>query len=157
MALLSGKLQAIREIVDLDIPVVAHLGLTPQSINAMGGYKVQGKSEASYEQILEQASEIEKAGAFMLVLEGIPEMLGKEISESLAIPTIGIGAGRFTDGQVLVYHDILGIYDIQPKFLKKYAELNKIIPESITQYCNEVKKGIFPDKGNVYQPLDEQS
>jgi len=148
-----SRLDAIRAIVDCEIPVVAHLGLTPQSINALGGYKVQGKSEVDFNEILNQAKEIEKAGAFMLVLEGIPEMLGKNISEQLSIPTIGIGAGKHTDGQVLVYHDILGMADLKPKFVKRYAELNKTIPEFIQEFCSEVKKGEFPAEENIYNPI----
>lgn len=148
-----SRLEAIRAIVDCEIPVVAHLGLTPQSINALGGYKVQGRSEVDFNAILDQAIEIEKAGAFMLVLEGIPEMLGKKISEQLSIPTVGIGAGKYTDGQVLVYHDILGMADIEPKFVKRYAELNKRIPDYLQEFCSEVKRGKFPAEENIYEPI----
>ena len=148
-----SRLEAIRAIVDCEIPIVAHLGLTPQSINAFGGYKVQGKKEVEYNTILNQAKEIEKAGAFMLVLEGIPEELGKKISEKLSIPTIGIGAGKFTDGQVLVYHDILGMADIKPKFVKNYAQLSQDIPNSINKFSREVKEGKFPAEEYIYNPL----
>ncbi|MDA3813764.1 MAG: 3-methyl-2-oxobutanoate hydroxymethyltransferase [Candidatus Cloacimonetes bacterium] len=148
-----SRLEAIRAIVDCEIPVVAHLGLTPQSIHLLGGYKVQGKKEAGSIEILTQAKEIEKAGAFMLVLEGIPEELGRKISVELSIPTIGIGAGRFTDGQVLVYHDILGMADLKPKFVKSYAQLNKDIPDIIKKFTKEVKDGKFPAVENIYNPI----
>ncbi len=148
-----SRLEAIKAIVDCEIPVVAHLGLTPQSINTFGGYRVQGKKEVEFKNILMQAKEIEKAGAFMLVLEGIPEELGRTISETLTIPTIGIGAGKFTDGQVLVYHDILGMADFKPKFVKNYAQLNKDIPISIKDFVDEVKDGKFPTTENIYNPI----
>jgi len=145
-----SRLNAIKAIVDCEIPIVAHLGLTPQSINAFGGYKVQGKSKTEFNEILNQAIEIEKAGAFMLVLEGIPEELGKKISETISIPTIGIGAGKYTDGQVLVYHDILGMADFKPKFVKTYAQLNKDIPDKILEFSKDVREGKFPTKENIY-------
>jgi 3-methyl-2-oxobutanoate hydroxymethyltransferase len=148
-----SRLRAIEVIVDCEIPVVAHLGLTPQSINAFGGYKVQGKNEEEFNNILNQAKDIEKAGAFMLVLEGIPEELGKKISEELNIPTIGIGAGKYTDGQVLVYHDILGMTDFKPKFVKEYAQLDKIIPSKIKEFAGDVKTGKFPAEENIYNPI----
>jgi 3-methyl-2-oxobutanoate hydroxymethyltransferase len=148
-----SRLEVIEAIVDCEIPVVAHLGLTPQSINVFGGYKVQGKKEVEFNNILNQAKEIEKAGAFMLVLEGIPEELGKKISETLSIPTIGIGAGKFTDGQVLVYHDILGMVDFKPKFVKNYAQFNKEIPNRIKEFADEVKTGKFPAEENIYNPI----
>ena len=146
----SSRIEAIKAIVDCEIPVIAHLGLTPQSVLQMGGYKIQGKRESNYIKILEQAKSIEKAGAFMLVLEGIPEKLGKEISETLLIPTIGIGAGRFTDGQVLVYHDLLGMFDEPPKFVKVYRKMNKEIIDNVKTYVNEVKSNKFPTKQHVY-------
>jgi 3-methyl-2-oxobutanoate hydroxymethyltransferase len=148
-----SRLRAIEAIVDCEIPVVAHLGLTPQSINAFGGYRVQGKKEVESNKILKQAKEIEKAGAFMLVLEGIPEELGKRISEELNIPTIGIGAGKYTDGQVLVYHDILGMVDFKPKFVKQYTQLDKVIPNKIKEFAGDVKTGKFPAEENIYNPI----
>jgi 3-methyl-2-oxobutanoate hydroxymethyltransferase len=148
-----SRLKAIEAIVDCEIPVVAHLGLTPQSINAFGGYKVQGKKENEFNSILNQAKDIEKAGAFLLVLEGIPEELGKKISEELSIPTIGIGAGKYTDGQVLVYHDILGMADFKPKFVKEYAQLDKVIPSKINEFAGDVKTGKFPTEENIYNPI----
>jgi len=150
-----SRLDAIRAIVDCEIPVVAHLGLTPQSVYAFGGYKVQGKKSAQHEEIVQQAKAIEEAGAFMLVLEGIPEQLGKEISEMLSIPTIGIGAGRHTDGQVLVYHDILGMADILPKFVKRYGQLGSEIPSYLKSYCKEVKESTFPELEHIYNPIED--
>ena len=148
-----SRLEAIKAIVDCEIPVVAHLGLTPQSINAFGGYRVQGKKKMESVEILDQAKKIEKAGAFMLVLEGVPEELGRTISETLTIPTIGIGAGKFTDGQVLVYHDILGMADFKPKFVKNYAQFNKEIPHKIKEFAGEVRTGKFPAVENIYNPI----
>jgi len=150
------RIEAIKAIVDMEIPVCAHLGLTPQSIRKFGGYKVQGKKPVDQEELLKQAQEVEKAGAFMLVLEGIPELLGKEITETISIPVIGIGAGRFTDGQVLVYHDLLGYSELQPKYVKQYANLNNEIREAIELFSREVKNGVFPAPENIYYPITQQ-
>lgn len=150
----NSRLQAIRDIVDMEIPVCAHIGLTPQSILKFGGFKVQGKSEQAHDEILRQAAAAEDAGAFMLVLEGIPELLGKKISASLHIPTIGIGAGRYCDGQVLVYHDLLGYSRMQARFVKQYADLNESIPKAIMQYSREVREGLFPTREHSYYPID---
>ncbi len=150
----ASRLAAIRAIVDIEIPVCAHLGLTPQSVHRFGGYKVQGKSPEEHEEIFIQAQEIQRAGAFMLVLEGIPEQLGKEISAALSIPTIGIGAGRFTDGQVLVYHDLLGYGDLLPKFVKRYANLEKQSIAALEEYVKEVKSAAFPAPEHIYYPID---
>ncbi|HOE55414.1 MAG TPA: 3-methyl-2-oxobutanoate hydroxymethyltransferase [Candidatus Cloacimonas acidaminovorans] len=152
----KSRIDAIKAIVDMEIPVCAHLGLTPQSIRKFGGYKVQGKKPVEQEELLKQAQEVAKAGAFMLVLEGIPELLGKEITETVSIPTIGIGAGRFTDGQVLVYHDLLGYSDLQPKYVKQYANLNNDIREAVELFSQEVKNGVFPAPENIYYPLIQQ-
>jgi len=143
----------IKAIRDCEIPVCAHLGLTPQSIHALGGYAIQGKKKKDFDVLKEQALATQHAGAFMLVLEGIPEKLGKEISELLSIPTIGIGAGRHTDGQVLVYHDILGMSDIEPKFLKVYARLSENITQHIKDFRDDVKQGSFPAEKHVYKPI----
>ena len=152
----ESRIEAIKAIIDCEIPIVAHLGLTPQSVNKFGGYKVQGKTEEKYQEILAQAIKVEEAGAFMLVLEGIPEGLAKEISETIKIPTIGIGAGRYTDGQVLVYHDILGNSDYIAKFVKTYADLDKLIPQALTQFIQEVKDGDFPKAEHTYFPIEEK-
>ena len=150
---IPSRIEAIRAIRDCEIPVVAHLGLTPQSIHAIGGYAIQGKTKADFDLLKEQALAVQQAGAFLLVLEGIPEKLGKEITESLTIPTIGIGAGRYTDGQVLVYHDILGMSEIEPRFLKVYVRLSQIITGSIKDYYDDVKQGRFPAEEHIYKPI----
>jgi 3-methyl-2-oxobutanoate hydroxymethyltransferase len=152
----QSRLDAISAIVDCEIPVVAHLGLTPQSINSLGGFKVQGKNEEAYNTILKQALKVEEKGAFMLVLESIPEKLGQEISKKVSIPTIGIGAGRFCDGQVLVYHDILGMADLKPKFVKQYTNLGKVIVKNIEQFTKEVKIKEFPTQENIYFPIEKK-
>ncbi len=135
----------IRTIVDMDVPVMAHIGLTPQSIHRMGGYRVQGRDEVQAHQLLADARAVEAAGAFAVVLEGIPAALAKEITAALAIPTIGIGAGVDCDGQVLVIHDILGLCEkYSPKFVKKYADVADTIRGGIRDYIKEVKQGEFP-------------
>lgn len=135
----------IRAIVDIDIPVVGHIGLTPQSIHRMGGFKVQGRKDEQARQIMADAKAVEEAGAFALVLEGIPADLAKAVTESISIPTIGIGAGADCDGQVLVIHDILGLCDkYSPKFVKRFADISTTIENGIDQYIKEVKGGDFP-------------
>jgi len=149
----GGKrsVETIKRIVELEIPVIGHLGLTPQSVNAMGGYKVQGKEEIQANEILEDAKLLEKAGISCLVLEGIPENLAKIITKELSIPTIGIGAGKDVDGQVLVYYDMLGYSEWVPKFVKKYGNTKENHINAIKQYIDEVKKEIFPEKENIYK------
>ena len=145
----------IEAIVKASIPVCAHLGLTPQSINMFGGFKVQGKSTEAAKQILEDAKRIEAAGASMVVLEGIPTKLAKIITETLSIPTIGIGAGRFCDGQVLVYQDMLGMFsDFKPKFVKVFANTGEFMKNAFADYINEVKIGTFPAEENSYKVDD---
>lgn len=140
----------IKALVDIDIPVVGHIGLTPQSIHRMGGYKIQGRKQEQAEKLLADAVAIEEAGAFALVLEGIPRSLASRITESLTIPTIGIGAGSCCDGQVLVIHDILGLCEkYSPKFVKRYADATSMISEAVAAYIDDVKSGNFP--------LDEHS
>jgi len=135
----------IRAIVDMDVPVMAHIGLTPQSVHRMGGYKVQGRNEVQACQLMADAKAVEEAGAFAVVLEGIPAGLAQEITEALSIPTIGIGAGINCDGQVLVIHDILGLCEkYSPKFVKKYADVSDTIRQGISSYINEVKQSEFP-------------
>ena len=141
----------IRAIVDMDIPVMAHIGLTPQSIHRMGGYKVQGRQEAQARQLLADAAAIASAGAFAVVLEGIPATLAAEITALLPIPTIGIGAGIECDGQVLVIHDILGLCEkYSPKFVKRYADAGALISGAINDYIHEVKAGAFPGKEHSF-------
>jgi 3-methyl-2-oxobutanoate hydroxymethyltransferase len=135
----------------MDIPVLAHIGLTPQSIHRMGGYRVQGKGDAQAEQLLADARAVEAAGAFGVVLEGIPLKLARQITAELTIPTIGIGAGPHCDGQVLVIHDILGLCEkYSPKFVKKYADMKTITADAVSRYIAEVKGGEFPDEGHSF-------
>ena len=145
---LEGGLEVcpqIKAIVEASIPVMAHLGLTPQSVNAFGGFKVQGKDEEAARSLIEQAKAVEAAGAFAVVLECIPAKLAELITKSISIPTIGIGAGNGCDGQVLVYQDMLGLYsDFTPKFVKRYAEIGPQMENAIEDYISEVKSGAFP-------------
>ncbi len=135
----------IRAVVDMDIPVMGHIGLTPQSVHRMGGYRVQGKKEEQGEKLLADALAVQSAGAFAVVLEGIPLELARHITAELSIPSIGIGAGPHCDGQVLVIHDMLGICDkYSPKFVKKYADAKALIASAVSQYTREVKTGEFP-------------
>ena len=144
--------ETVQKIVSAGIPVMAHLGLTPQSIHQLGGYKVQGKKEDDAEKMMLDAKRLEEAGAFSLVLECIPEGLASEITHSLTIPTIGIGAGVNCDGQVLVINDMLGIYErFTPKHVKKYANLNLEIKKAVKTYITEVKTGNFPDSEHSFK------
>ncbi len=137
--------ETIRSIVDMDIPVCGHIGLTPQSVHRMGGFRVQGRQDAQIRKIIADAKAVEDAGAFAVVLEAIPADLASEISSQLTIPTIGIGAGPGCDGQVLVIHDILGLCDkYSPKFVKRFADVHDTIFKGIEQYISEVKEGQFP-------------
>ncbi len=137
--------EVTRRIAAAGIPVMAHLGLTPQSVHQLGGYKVQGKGNEAASRILEDAKILEEAGAFSIVLECIPTELGRVISEALTIPTIGIGGGIHCDGQVLVLHDLLGMFErFTPKFVKKYANINAQMKEAVGKYIEEVRQGQFP-------------
>ncbi len=141
----------IRAIVDAGIPVCAHIGLTPQSINAFGGFRVQGKSESAAQKLVEDARAVEEAGAFAVVIEGVPRKIADFITEQLTIPTIGIGAGNGCDGQVLVYQDMLGMFsDFTPKFVKRFANVGDVMKEAFRTYIEEVKSGVFPAKENEY-------
>jgi 3-methyl-2-oxobutanoate hydroxymethyltransferase len=141
----SQMAKVIRAIVDAGIPVVAHIGLTPQYLHMLGGFKVQGKDDAAREKLLADAQAVQDAGAFSVVIEAVPASLGKEITEKLRVPTIGIGAGPDCDGQVLVIHDLLGLFDrFTPKFVKKYANLREQALSAVRQYRQEVETGIFP-------------
>jgi len=143
--------QTISAICDMDIPVMAHIGLTPQSLHRMGGFRVQGKSEEQAEKLMEDALAVERAGAFAVVLEGIPAALAGRITAKLNIPTIGIGAGPLCDGQVLVLHDILGLCQkYSPKFVKRYVDLSPIIGDAITSYIADVKGRTFPEEKHSF-------
>lgn len=146
----------IKAIVDAGIPVCAHLGLTPQSINAFGGFRVQGKTEAAARKLLDDAMEVQKAGAFAVVLEGIPRKLADLVTERLTIPTIGIGAGNGCDGQVLVYQDMLGMFsDFTPKFVKRYANTGEVMKDAFQQYIEEIQSGAFPAEEHEYKIDDD--
>ncbi len=135
----------IEAITKASIPVMAHIGLTPQSVNSLGGFKVQGKSEEAAKELIEAAKAVEKAGAFSVVLECVPAKLSEIISKEISIPTIGIGAGASCDGQILVYQDMLGMFnDFTPKFVKKYEDLGATMTEAFKAYIEDVSKGIFP-------------
>ena len=135
----------ITKLVEAEIPVMGHIGLTPQSIHRLGGYKVQGKNKKQAEALLADATAIEHAGAFSIVLECIPAPLAQEITNTISIPTIGIGSGPFCDGQILVFHDMIGMWEHNKyKFVKTYARLYEEILHATTQYCQEVRDGVFP-------------
>ncbi|SHK45495.1 3-methyl-2-oxobutanoate hydroxymethyltransferase [Paramaledivibacter caminithermalis] len=145
-------LDKIKAIINAQIPVIGHLGLTPQSINMFGGFKVQGKNEEQAKKIVEDAVLLQEAGVFSIVLECVPEGLAKLISQRLDIPTIGIGAGKYCDGQVLVTQDMLGMYtDFVPKFVKQYSSLCDLIKESTKKYIEEIKEGSFPAKEHIFK------
>ena len=146
----------IEAIVKASIPVMGHIGLTPQSVNAFGGFKVQGKDEEAAKKLIEEALAIEKAGAFAVVLECVPAKLAAIITEKLSIPTIGIGAGAECDGQILVYQDMLGMYsDFTPKFVKKYENLGEKMDIAFKKYIEEVRDGVFPAEEHSFKINDE--
>jgi len=135
----------VRAIVRAGIPVCAHIGLTPQTATMLSGFKVQGKDEESAKNLVKSAKDLEDAGAFMIVMECIPDLLAKEITEALKIPTIGIGAGKDCDGQVLVYHDLVGLFEkFTPKFVKQYVNLAPQIKEALVSFKEDVENGTFP-------------
>jgi 3-methyl-2-oxobutanoate hydroxymethyltransferase len=142
----------IRAMTRSDIPVMAHIGLTPQSIHRIGGYKIQGRTEESAKRLIEEAHIVEDAGAFSLLLEAVPMSLAKKITEEVLIPTIGIGAGPYCDGQVLVLHDVMGLFErFTPKFVKRYVNLRDEVLKAITTYKEEVEKGIFPSEKHSFK------
>lgn len=150
---MAGRVAAI---VQAGIPVMGHVGLTPQSVHQFGGYKVQGKNQFDARQILQDALALEKAGVFSIVLEGIPEDLGQKITRELKIPSIGIGAGPGCDGQILVLHDLLGLNsDFCPKFVKRYVDLKTQIESAVQQYVQEVRSGEFPGEEHSYKSQRE--
>lgn len=146
----------IRAIVDASIPVVAHIGMTPQSVNAFGGFKVQGKNYEAAKQLILDAKAVEEAGAFMVTLECVPAKLAELVSKSISIPTIGIGAGVGCDGQVLVYQDMLGMYpDFTPKFAKRFSDVGEKMIDAFKAYSEEVKTGMFPSEEHCFKIDDE--
>lgn len=150
------RVDTIKAIIDAQIPVMGHIGLTPQSVHQFGGFKIQGKDLESARKLINDADALEKAGCFAIVLEGVPSELARRITEETAIPTIGIGAGPHCDGQVLVINDMLGMYGGHiPKFVKKFANLQPIIMEGLKAYKEEVEAGTFPGAEHGYTISDE--
>ena len=145
-----GNLKTIKHIVDSGVPVMGHLGLTPQMVHQMGGYKVQGKTDNEANKIITRAKELEEAGCFSLVLECIPTALAQKVTDQLSIPTIGIGAGSVTDGQVIVLQDMLGAYSKNAKFVRKYAELNKVVFDAVNKFHEDVNSKSYPGKEESY-------
>lgn len=145
------RYEMIRKVVEAEIPVMGHIGLTPQSIHAMGGYKVQGKSLKAIEQLVKDATALDHAGVFSIVLEGIPREVARLITSEVSVPTIGIGAGPDCDGQVLVFHDLLGLTMAPPaKFVRRYADAGKLIREALAAYKNDVEQGAYPSEAESY-------
>src|SRR5690348_11877047 len=145
------RLELIARLTEAEIPVMGHVGLTPQSVNALGGYRVQGKTTDSAEQLLRDARAVEAAGAFAVVLEAVPRELAAQITRELRIPTIGIGAGPDCDGQILVVHDMLGLtFEPTPKFARRYANVGEIISKAVREYCADVRSGNFPSDSESY-------
>lgn len=148
-------LEIVETLTRWGIPVMGHIGLTPQKIHGYGGYRIQGRTDDQRKRILSEAQSLEQKGVFSIVLEGVPFELAKEITDTVEVPTIGIGAGPFTDGQVLVLHDILGLYgEFKPRFVKRYAELGKLALEAISKFRNEVIEGKFPTLDHAYSIKD---
>jgi len=150
------RINMVKALLDAEIPVMGHIGLTPQSIHIFGGYRVQGKEIESAKALIEDAIALEEAGVFSIVLESVPTEVSKIITKILKIPTIGIGAGPFCDGQILVFHDLLGLTPgYLPKFVRKYADLQRIIDTSIKSYIEDIKNGKFPDERESYHLSEE--
>ena len=148
----GAKLEVVRALVAAGVPVLGHVGLTPQTASSLGGYKVQGGSTAAAKKLLEDALALQEAGVWGVVLEMVPEQLAALISEQLSIPTIGIGAGGGTDGQVLVFHDLIGVFDrFKPRFVKRYLEGGELIRQAIAAYAADVRAGSFPSAEHSYQ------
>lgn len=145
------RLKLVETLVEAEIPVMGHLGLTPQSIHRLGSYKVRGKEIEEAKEMIQDAFNLEKAGVFSVVLECIPDEVARLITEKLSIPTIGIGAGPYCDGQILVFHDLVGLSDGHlPKFVKKYVDLHQIISGAVREYISDVREGQFPDESHSY-------
>jgi 3-methyl-2-oxobutanoate hydroxymethyltransferase len=148
------RLELIARMTEAEIPVMGHVGLTPQSVNALGGYRIQGKTPGTADQLLRDARSVEAAGAFAIVLEAMPRELAAEITRTVRIPTIGIGAGPDCDGQVLVLHDMLGLtLPEAPKFARRYANVGEIISNAVKEYCTDVQNGSFPTDAESYHAL----
>jgi 3-methyl-2-oxobutanoate hydroxymethyltransferase len=147
----ASRIKTIEAIIDAEIPVMGHIGLTPQSVNALGGFKLQGKNVDDARRLIDEATALEQVGCFSLVLECVPTELAQLITEKVAIPTIGIGAGLHCDGQVLVYHDLLGLYDgHKAKFVRQYADIGAQMKNAIEKYLADVREGTFPNEGESF-------
>lgn len=154
----SSIAATVKAVVEAGIPVMAHIGLTPQSIYELGGYRVQGRTAEAAEELVEHAKKLEEAGAFSLVIELVPSDTAKVITDAIDIPTIGIGAGPHCDGQVLVIYDMLGLFEeFKPKFVKKYANIRKLIVDAVEEYSREVREGKFPDPEHSFEMSEEES
>lgn len=154
-----SRLKTIEAILDAEVPVMGHIGLTPQSVNAMGGFKLQGKNAEDARRLIDEAVALERIGCFAIVLEGVPTELAAIITEQITIPTIGIGAGPSCDGQVLVFHDVLGIYDgHKPKFVRQYAHIAQDMQAALESFLTDVRAGTFPDaeKESFHMSSDEE-
>lgn len=146
----------VEAIVKAGIPVMGHIGLTPQSINAFGGFKVQGKTEAAAKALIEDAKALEAAGVFAIVIEAVPAKIAEMVTAAVSVPTIGIGAGAACDGQILVYQDMLGMFsDFTPKFVKRYANVGEVMKGAFAAYMDEVATGAFPAEEHAYAVKDE--
>jgi 3-methyl-2-oxobutanoate hydroxymethyltransferase len=146
-----------RAIADAGIPVMGHIGLTPQTATVLGGFKAQGRTADRAQRLLEEAQALEAAGCFSIVLEAVPDAVARAVTRALTVPTIGIGAGGGTDGQVLVWHDMLGYYEGHaPRFVKRYADLGEAIVEALARYAEEVRSGAFPEQQHMYAMPDEE-
>jgi 3-methyl-2-oxobutanoate hydroxymethyltransferase len=149
------RLPAIQAILDAEIPVMGHIGLTPQSVHAIGGFKVQGKELEQARAIVDDSIALAEAGCFAIVLECVPDAVARLVTDSVGVPTIGIGAGRHCDGQVLVYHDLLGFQDwMRPKFVRRYAELGAEATEAVARFADDVRSGRFPSSEETYHAAD---
>lgn len=152
------RLEAVAAILDTEIPVMGHLGLTPQSIHALGGFKVQGKQLDAARRIVDDAVALAEAGCFAIVLECVPDGVARMVTDAIAVPTIGIGAGRHCDGQVLVYHDLLGIEERTiPKFVRRYADLKSVATDGVRRFVDDVRNGTFPSSDETYHMTDQMA
>jgi len=151
------SIERARAVVDAGIAVMGHVGLTPQTATLLGGFKAQGRTADRAKQLIDDALALQDAGCFAVVLEAVPAPVARAATKALAIPTIGIGAGADTDGQVLVWHDMLGYYEGHaPRFVKRYADLGDVIVEALGRYANEVRSGTFPEEQHTYAMPDEE-
>jgi 3-methyl-2-oxobutanoate hydroxymethyltransferase len=152
------RVPMVEAIIDAEVPVMGHIGLTPQSVNAMGGYKVQGREQSAAMALIEDAQALEAAGCFSIVMEGVPDEVARMVTDAVSVPTIGIGAGPHCDGQVLVYHDVLGIEDrITPKFVRRYADLKADAVGALSAFAADVRTGRFPAHEESYHLNSEQA